>query len=553
MPVLDPLVNLEYGKLQPIPTAVINNLVDRTNNLGIINVKDKGAVGNGVTNNDAGIALAITAALAAGSVLFWPDGTYLTTSSIASLHAVRHIGPGIIKRGSDTFEVEPKDSDTNIIYVAASGASDANDGLSSSEPLLTAQAVLDILPNYGPVINGRWRIQFAAGTWTEGAVMDDGLFSKKRIEIYGASVSGATPTTIFDGTGAALAHAFHFKSDNNIHIRDIKGQDWLLASTLSATVGLQDFCDIWTENIHASNNGAGINGSNGARLRVQGGTIDSCATGIICVNNITYTIGQGATQLSEGPVISNCTSAAVTVQEMSSGHVDWTTLGDGNNIGLNILQGGRCHLQGSDVKNNTEGARLATGGWLFENTTNPNEWNEGTGDANTTKWKQQAFAGDTVILQASQSEVRVAVDVTNHVHTGSTSKTVVATPWTIPDDFFVEQTRMLRIVISGTYDTATGTFKVGIDFGGVLMEQLINVGTATSGMNFFAEFRIFATGSAAQRLISTLHHVQDRSRVLSRDRTTNMASGSKALQVTMEHSVSGDQTTVKTIEVFLTG
>ena len=529
-----------------------NDANDWTNTRTTVNLKAHGATGDGVTDDGTEIALAVTAALAGGSELFWPDGTYLTTASIANLHSIRHFGPGVIKRGTDTFEVEPKDTDTNIIYVSTTG-SDTDDGLSSSEPLLTAQAVLDILPNYGPVLNGRWRIQFAAGTWTEGAVMDDGLRSKQRIEIYGVSVSGGVPTTIFDGTGAALAHAFHFKSDNNIHIRDIKGQDWLLAPTLSATVGLQDFCDIWTDNIHAANNGAGINGSNGARLRVQGGIIDACATGIICVNNITFTIGQGATMLSEGPVISNCTSAAVTVQEMSSGHVDWTTLGDGNNIGLNILQGGRVHLQGSDVKNNTEGARMAQGGYLFENTTNPNEWNEGTGDANTIKWKQQAFSGDSVILQSAQSEVRIAVDTVQKTHTGTTSKTVVATPFTIPDHFFVEQNRKLRVLVFGRYSTNTGLNDIGIDFGGSLVHELRAVGTPTGGIMFKAEFSIWATGSATQDTMGVLLHGTGSVRTGRLDRAIDMAAGSVALQVTVTNSVSGDITLIEDIEVWLTG
>ena len=134
----------------------------------IVSVKDFGAVGDGTTDDTAPVIAAVAAALAAGALLYWPAGTYLTASSIANLHSVRHFGLGGLKRGSDVYYWDVTDRDVvNIVYCSSSGL-DANDGISSSQAMSIA-SVKTYLENIGNrAARGRWRVQFAAGTYTRG-------------------------------------------------------------------------------------------------------------------------------------------------------------------------------------------------------------------------------------------------------------------------------------------------------------------------------------------------------------------------------------------------
>src|SRR6185503_6288510 len=122
-------------------------------NLPYFDVRHYGADPTGTDDSTEAVQDAVTAALAAGGVVLWSHGTYLTTASIDDLHSVRHRGPGIIQRGSDLFYAEPKYGQTNRLYVATTGSA-SNDGLSSSQPLVEPQDAFDALRNYGPVLNG---------------------------------------------------------------------------------------------------------------------------------------------------------------------------------------------------------------------------------------------------------------------------------------------------------------------------------------------------------------------------------------------------------------
>lgn len=86
---------------------------------GFMSVANFGTVGNGTTSDQSAVAAAVLAAYTAGKDLYWPKGTYLTTAAIPYLHSVRHWGPGVIKRGSNLFMVEPNRANTNTLYCSA--------------------------------------------------------------------------------------------------------------------------------------------------------------------------------------------------------------------------------------------------------------------------------------------------------------------------------------------------------------------------------------------------------------------------------------------------
>ena len=156
-----------------------------------VNPYDYGAVGDGVTTDQTAVAAAVADAYAAGKPMYWPVGTFLTTATIPNFHDVRHRGPGIVKRSSTLFYVEPKRGQQNNLYVSTAG-NDANDGLTTSQPTLTLQQAIDNLNLYTPLL-GHWIISMAAGTYAEAAVVPDHTsYSDDYLEIFGVQPSAGT-------------------------------------------------------------------------------------------------------------------------------------------------------------------------------------------------------------------------------------------------------------------------------------------------------------------------------------------------------------------------
>lgn len=140
----------------------------------IVDVKDYGALGDNSTDDQTALAAAVADAYAAGKHVYWPIGTYVTTASIANFHDVKHFGPGVVKRGSDLFYItQLSTSHANDIYVATTG-NDANDGLSSTQPMLTIQRSFDVAKAWKP-LQYLWTIWLAAGTYSEAASLDSGV------------------------------------------------------------------------------------------------------------------------------------------------------------------------------------------------------------------------------------------------------------------------------------------------------------------------------------------------------------------------------------------
>lgn len=153
-----------------------------------VSIKDFGGVGDGVADDTAAVSAAVTYCLASGTWLFW-NAIYLTTASIPNLHSVRHYGPGAIKRSGGLYYWDVADRDTvNIVYCASAGL-DANDGIGPSQPM-SVVAVKSYLENLGSrTLRGRWRVQFAAGTYTRGISSNKLPPFARYLELRGTSQS----------------------------------------------------------------------------------------------------------------------------------------------------------------------------------------------------------------------------------------------------------------------------------------------------------------------------------------------------------------------------
>lgn len=205
---------------------------------------------DGVTSNQVGIEAAVAAAYVAGAPLSWPAGTYVSTANIPNFHAVQHNGPGIIKRGSALFYVEPKEGQTNTLNVATTGSA-ANDGLGTGQSMATIQQGIDAWAKYAAGI-GSFNIALAAGTYAEGAVAD-GIKSPKELTITGAGKA----STIIDGTASALTMGLNFNNCNNIRVKNLTVRNWPGVGSgiifQNGTRGVIDTCD-GTNNAEANFN-----------------------------------------------------------------------------------------------------------------------------------------------------------------------------------------------------------------------------------------------------------------------------------------------------------
>jgi hypothetical protein len=439
---------------------------------------------DGVTSNQDGIVAAVAAAFAAGADLEWPSGTYVSSATIPNFHSVKHIGPGVIKRGTDTFHIGQADSDTNRLYLATTGNS-ANDGLSSAEPLATFQQVFDITKNYGPVLPGVWDIISAAGTYTLSSGQHTfSTPSKNRVTIRGP-VAGHpnVPTCVIDGGGNQAAYMHGLSASGlgvRVEFRDIKVQNFTEASgnTRIGCVG-ENECDFYTNNVHAAAcSWTGLYAFNTVRTRIAGGIQDGAANaGAACiiVNSSQCTIGYGAASAASGPIVKNG-GIGIYWSRGTQGHVDYTNIQDCG-YGLQIGENSRVDTVANDFKRNTIGIRCFTGG-VFGEGGAPNVWNNGTADANTTNVASSAYSGNSDELLTSQSWSRVAYDRVTRALAG-TAPTTLSTPYTIPAYRLAGAGKSCRVHAVGVFTQATAGSVLTVNFGGMALALTVP-GAATN-------------------------------------------------------------------------
>lgn len=156
---------------------------------GYIKVTDAAfaAVGDGTTDTTTAVSNAVAAALAAGAILYWPAGDYLTTASIPNFHDVKHEGLGRVLRGSDVWYIEPGAEQGNTIFVSPSGG-DVNDGLSASQPIATIAKLRLILRAHSP-LKGLWTARLAASDQYDFGITFDGIISERPFVVRGPGLS----------------------------------------------------------------------------------------------------------------------------------------------------------------------------------------------------------------------------------------------------------------------------------------------------------------------------------------------------------------------------
>lgn len=460
---------------------------------------------NGTDTAQTAIAAAVLAAYTAGKDLYWPKGTYLTTASIPYLHSVRHWGPGIIKRGANSFYVQPRSSHTNTLYAASDGVA-TDDGLSATEPI-TVQGALTALANYGPVLNGKWDVSLAAGTYTETNILFPiGIKSNYAVYIYGPDVSGHPniPTAIFDGDETSN-FAFRLRNGSSSFFQDIKFLDFTGQGGIAAT----NECLLATKNVHGTNCYDTILSYQG-RLYVSGGVFELAVGNYSAIksmfqnhHNIGYLYNRdtglhASDGTGLGPSISSVstrTAMGLHVQENSTGHAAEMVI-DNVTKGVEVVASSRVHIAASDFKNCGVAIEVEAGSNVYDAGTNT--YNEGTADENDQTLK---FLSGSV--ETSAFSDAFPLYITHRVFTPDTAactgSTDEITAHTI-DDYLAGHemqrygTIRVRVAgsISGTNNTKSIRFRIGGHLGPICVFAAATVG------DFFAELVMVCSGDDTQ-------------------------------------------------------
>jgi hypothetical protein len=326
------------------------------------------AKGDGTTDDQAALVAAVDYAFQNNKAIYFPDGTYVSSANIPNFHAVRKIGTGVIKRGTDLFYVTPKPDQTNKVYVAPGGSSNTFDGISSTTAIRDLQTAVNILPSYAsPSLAGNWQFIMAAGTHLKKAVIPAGLGQRDmQIQIIGADVGGHpnVPTTIIRQGAGAAAVGIVASDGTKIYVKDIMFQDFN-GSSSSAAISVMFYAKVTTSNVHALNCFYGVSGIKHSTIIVPDGVFDNCGrlpdgsgTGAAfrSLQQNNHAIGiQDIGDRTKTVIIKNC-RYGLWAQESSTGHCDWANIMDCED-GVVARVNSRVNMSGTEFKRNKRAVR----------------------------------------------------------------------------------------------------------------------------------------------------------------------------------------------------
>lgn len=527
------------------------NRTQHNKNSDIISVRDYITTAiDGVTSNQAGIVAALSEAVSRGSDLYWPAGTYVSDANIPNFHSIHHTGPGILKKGSTLFRISIRSGEINNIYVSTAGVI-GNDGLSSTTPMPTVQAGLNALTGFGPVLDGIWRVNLAAGTYPEQVTFPPFLRGRERISIVGPTAGTPNvPTAIMEG-GGSFSFGIVCPAGSNIIIQDIKFQNYL-----DFGVNCADFCDLYMINAHfesiTGGRGLGFHFQQG-RLRVYGGKANNCGVaGGSVISQTTISIGSLTNNLAGGFQVTNC-PVGIACQESVTGHIDYATI-TGGVTGIDIVITGRVNSTGCVITGQTKECiwpRL-TSLWLDSggNTLTP-----GVGGV---RIRGQFGSGEINELNTAVQERRVIFDSTTASLTGTTTSTQIKNYVGVIDaDSFDWDGRKVRVAIKGKFDGGAGTKTITCRLGGNLIFGLVSIVSSTGFFRFDGELNAVSPTSqrySAFMLDTTVQNAPVtpcKGDVGSRAYSLNTGSDLN-FEIYGQLSNSADTITINTVEIFET-
>jgi hypothetical protein len=499
---------------------------------------------------------AVAQALAVDGIVYWPAGDWVVAGSIPDLHSVRHVGPGVIVRGADSFEVEARDAATNVIYVGSAG-SDSNDGLTADAAFLTVQAALNALANYGPTLRGTWTVKLAAGTYSEGALIPTGLRSRVNLVIEGPDVGGTpnVPTAIIDGTTSVYRRGIAGTNGLRVLLKNIKVQGFSAVDEAGAE--FSHHCRVRLENVHADDCYYGWHLLDWTYYDALGGIIENCDTGIQELFGVVRNFRPAGSDAGR-TIIQNCTSYGVKAKEFCTGHLDYAKIDNCNN-GVFLARCSTANLSNCDIYNNTIGAVCTSGSSIVE--TASVDWGAGTADANTVKFLMRGGSSEVVrnggenipaAPYVGLTEKKVGFNYAVVAHTGTAVRTTIyAALYTAKAGDLQAVGGHIRGRVYGVATALAGTCIVELrNAGANVCTVTLPIGAAGA---FVIDFNLFvAAAGDNQQHISEARVNGGTVVAAAATRAIPFSSADQILQVTATLSNAADNVTFRGAEIFTT-
>lgn len=473
-----------------------------------LNVRDNGAKGDGTTDDSPAILTTITANPAG---VEWGRGTYYVpaTTNIPGLEAFNHSGTAIILKGTNQFYIGGKRSKSqrNTLYVDPAGV-DTNDGLHTSTPFKTlakAAAVINAWADNG--LKGLWRVQLAAGTYTQDRFLLNSMVkSDYPIEVRGPDVGGHpnVPTAIIDNTGGTSDDIFSTGYNSWLNIYDVKVINHTAGSAFHASRSMLNLtnchvANVYTGVVYEHNSGLGLFGG-----LWDGGNI-TLGAGIRGYYGSTHNLV--TTDLTTSTLFTNWV-VGLQIGEGSFGHLDYVRISNCT-VGVQFNRAD----SGANTKNMQiylcgTGVQAWNSAW-FNNTI---DFGLGTANACTVTVDERGDSPEYG-FRASNNTSRTVRQMDTYrgaTRTGNTNKNAEYTALTIPQGRLSASglrnghtTRMSGAMITtvSTGSTITLSFRLG----SVTTDEVavvIPAGGAVARSSFTLEVVSFATNS--HRMVLTL-------------------------------------------------
>ncbi|UPL20192.1 hypothetical protein [Alcaligenes faecalis] len=464
---------------------------------------------DGETSNQDGIVAAVAAALALGADLDWPaaDGDYISTANIPGFNSVRHLGRGVIKRGTDRFHISPQGPGLRNTFYHSPTGNDLNDGLTADMPRQTlsgAVAVLNQWSGAGSMQDGRWRFLFSAGEWVDQTLrINCRVDSKYPVEFEGVLDGSSTPTSIWRHTASsAFSNVVWIEPGGEFAFRNLyfKGVD----NTQFASYGI-----IQKQGGRLSCYDCRVEGKSigFAVIDAAKGYFERC-WGVDCQDAFrgTYssTITIGATAETACRAI-NCNIGAY-VSRNAVGHVDFFNPEDCE-VGVFVDMGARAACVSGNYKRCSAGVRTQGSGEFTDGGIN---FNTGTPDACLITFQSQGSGGEIWLYsQTSQMEHRAGCDVGSWSVSGPSYSTLTnivdynGTRLKIPKGWFVDSKKTIRLKIWGEKIGTAGNkffrFMVLNHADQSNPQSLLTANLGSSAGSFTYEILVTSTGVNSQQ------------------------------------------------------
>lgn len=496
------------GFRRPETTAIRRNLLDRGNDtISVLDYIDTPV--DGETSNQNGIAAAVAAAEALGADLVWPatEGDYISTDNIPGFNSVRHLGPGVISRGTDRFYISPQGPGVrNSFYYSPTG-SDSNDGLTVDMPRQTLSGVVQVMNHWsgaGSMQDGRWRFLFSAGEWVDQTLrINCRVESKYPVEFEGVLDSSLVPTSIWRHTASSTfsnvvwiepGGEFSFR---NLYFKGVDNTQFASYGIIQKQGGRLSCYDCRVEG--KSIGFAVVDAAKGYFERCWGVDCQDAFRGMY-----SSTITIGATAETACRAI-NCNIGAY-VSRNAVGHVDFFNPEDCA-VGVFVDMGARAACVSGNYKRCAVGVRTQGSGEFTDGGVN---FNTGTPDACLVTFQSQGSGGEIRLYsQTSQIEHRSGCDIGAWSASSPAYTTLTnivdyqGTRLKIPKGWFADSKKTIRLKVWGEKTGSAGNklfrFMVLNHADQSNPQSLLTANLGSAAGSFTCEILVTSTGANSQQ------------------------------------------------------